>query len=170
MSLVTSNLLQSKNTVNTKNLLPGTYNGIEFFYRGETVKSGQKTVTHTFPGSDNSFDEQLGNMPRIFTIEMHVRLNNRDALDNALSTTGNGFLTLPTYKGIFIVKPINGIQKSHAINKLGLYEYTVSFSEQVGIVIPTISTVTKAFISDLARTTADIATVDLKAKLLELGI
>jgi len=133
-------------TVNDE-LNKASYRGIEFFYKSSTEAGGFKTAEHLYPGSDNFIVEQLGKVPRRFDIEARVKFDNRDAFDIALNTPGDGLLSHPMF-GFFTVK-VTQYTKSDAINDLGLYDYSIQFIVQIGLIVPTLAGITTAVISQL---------------------
>ncbi len=121
------------------------YRGIEFFYKSSSETGGFKTAEHLYPGSDNFVVEQLGKVPRRFDITARVRFENRDAFDIALNTSGPGLLSHPMF-GNFIVK-VTQYTKSDTIDDLGLYDYTIQFIVEIGLIVPTVQSITNSVIS-----------------------
>lgn len=87
----------------------GTFRGIEFNYTSSERIAGRKAVIHTFPNSDEVQSEDLGRLPRAFTLDMIVHgigaayFSRRDALHAALDKEGTGELNHPLY-GKFTVQ------------------------------------------------------------------
>jgi len=131
--------------VNSK-LKRSTYRGIQFFYRETSEEWGFKTAKHEYPGSDNVVIEQLGKKGRIFNINARVEFERRDAFDNALNTSGSGILSHPMY-GNLIVK-VGEYTKSDAVTDLGFYTYAIQFFVEIGLIIPTIESISVSAISN----------------------
>lgn len=146
----------------------GTYRGISFFYRSASETGGFKTAEHLYPGSDNFVVEQLGKVPRRFQIEAQVEFSNRDRFDNALNTAGSGILSHPMY-GNFIVKVIE-YTKTDSINNLGLYDYSVQYVVEQGLIIPTIESVSLSAINNLRAQGVEKVKNFIKTKLDYLGV
>lgn len=94
----------------------GTFRGVEFNYEVSTRISGRKAVIHTFPNSNDVQSEDLGRLPRAFTIDMIIfgvaeeYFSKRDSLFTALDTSGPGELNHPLY-GKFAVQ-LDGVYSS----------------------------------------------------------
>lgn len=117
-------------------LVRASYRGIEFFYKSSSETGGFKVAEHLYPGSDNFKVEQLGKVPRRFDIEARVKFENRDSFDNALDTSGSGLLSHPMY-GNIIVK-VTQYTKTDTIDDLGLYNYSIQFVFEFGLILPTL--------------------------------
>lgn len=117
-------------------LKSASYRGIPFFYKSSSETGGFKTAEHLYPASDNFKIEQLGKVPKRYDIEARVKFDNRDSFDNALDTQGSGLLSHPMY-GNIIVK-ITQYRKSDSIDDLRLYNYTIQFIKEIGLIIPTL--------------------------------
>jgi prophage DNA circulation protein len=123
------------------------WRGISFYYRGSTEQRGFKTVQHLYPGSNNFKIEQMGKMPKQFTISAQIDDDNRDVLDAALNASGSGILSHPKY-GNFTAK-VTTYTKSDSIDKYGLYDYSITFIIEFGLFLPSLSTLTTSAISSL---------------------
>ena len=75
------------------------FKGAEFLWRSVGTQSGRKTVTHEYPNSDFRVVEDLGALPKIFTIEAEIAEPNAGAqaskLEAALESKGAGILVHP---------------------------------------------------------------------------
>jgi prophage DNA circulation protein len=123
------------------------WRGAPFYYRGSTEQRGFKTVQHLYPGSNNFKIEQMGKMPKQFTISAQIDDDNRDVLDAALNASGSGILSHPKY-GNFTAK-VTTYTKSDSIDKYGLYDYSITFVIEFGLFSPSLSTLTTSGISAL---------------------
>lgn len=146
----------------------GSYRGIECFFEATNEDDGFDGPKFEYPGSNNFKFEQLGLKGRIFNPKLIVRLENRDAFDNALKTPGPGLLVVPEYKGTFIVK-VGAIRKQHEITKLGVYEYSVEFFVEKGLTIPTAAGITAAIVSRTRAKVLASGSALLKSGLSNLG-
>lgn len=115
------------------------YNGIQFFYRSSSEARGFKYAEHTYPGSDNFTIEQLGKVPRRFSIQAQVLFEDRDVFNAALDSGGTGLLTHPNYGNL--AGKITTYNPTDNINDLGLYEYQLEFVVEVGFIIPSVEVV-----------------------------
>ena len=122
-----------------------TYNGIQFFYRSSSEARGFKYAEHLYPGSDNFTIEQLGKVPRKFTIQAQVQFSERDVLNAALDAGGTGLLSHPMY-GNLAVK-VTTYNPTDNINDLGLYEYSLEFVVEFGFIIPTVEKIATTIVS-----------------------
>lgn len=123
------------------------YRGVTFFYKGTSENNGFKTAQHLYPGSDNFVAEQLGKAPRTFSIDAQIEFDNRDRFDNALNTSGSGILNHPMY-GSFIVKVLT-YSKNDSTDRLGLYDYSIQFIVEQGLILPTIEGISLSAINNL---------------------
>ncbi len=83
----------------TATLWPATYNGFPFYFERDEDESGRDVITHTFPNSDQWFNEDLGQHPRHFSGTAYVTGGLADVEANALIAVlliqGPGILTVP---------------------------------------------------------------------------
>jgi len=131
-------------TVNDELKAPN-FRGVPYLYRGTAETHGFKTAEHIYPGSDNVIVEQLGLVPRKFRMAIQITFENRDAFDVALNTPGNGTLVHPLY-GNFLVK-VSEYTKDDRMDVLGLYDYSVEFTVEVGIITPTGGSISPSLIN-----------------------
>jgi hypothetical protein len=81
----------------------GSYKGVQFNYRSSDRGSGRKTIYHTFPNSDEVQFEDLGRLPRSFSMELLITgigqdyFGKRDALLKVLDSPDKGELIHPLY-------------------------------------------------------------------------
>lgn len=83
-------------------LLQATFKGAAFYWDSLSTQLGKDSVSHRYPGSSRRFCEDMGRIPRVFTLEAVILggINyyaNKQALENALSSPGPGWLVHPTY-------------------------------------------------------------------------
>lgn len=110
----------------------GTFRGVQFNYEVSTRLSGRKSVFHTFPNSNDVQSEDLGRLPRAFSLDMIIHgvgeeyFSKRDALLTALDTHGPGELNHPLY-GKFTVQ-LDGVYSTvEAIASQGKATISVPF-------------------------------------------
>lgn len=127
-------------------LKEASFRGVKFFYKSSYESEGFKVAEHIYPGSDNFKIQQLGHVPRRFSIDAIVRFDDRDSFDSALRTGGTGILSHPMY-GIFLAKIGGTYTKSDTVDSLGLYAYTIPFVVEVGLIEPTISGISLSLIN-----------------------
>lgn len=102
----------------------GTFRGIQFNYETSERIAGRKSVIHTFPNSNDVQSEDLGGLPRAFTLDMIIHgigadyFSRRDALHSALDTDGHGELNHPLY-GKFTVQLDGAYTTSESITDQG---------------------------------------------------
>lgn len=81
----------------------GTFRGVPFNYETSTGIAGRKAVIHTFPNSDDVQSEDLGALPKAFSLDLIIfgvdeeYFSKRDSLFVALDTLGPGELNHPLY-------------------------------------------------------------------------
>lgn len=149
-------------------LKTASYRGIPFFYQSSTESGGFKVAEHLYPGSDNFKIEQLGQVPTRFNIECRIKFEDRDRFDNALNTQGSGILSHPMF-GNFIVK-VTEYTKSDTKNDLGLYDYSVQFVKEIGLIIPSIEGIALSVINSLRSTLVEKTSIYIKNALGVLGL
>lgn len=129
-------------------LLPASYKGVSFLATSFPVSGGRKIVKHTFPNSDKQVIEDLGLIPRSYTMDIVVtdanRSNpsesgfyiiNRDALLAKLEDGEAGKLTHPLYGDIENVK-VGTYSVNENLTSLGECRITVTFEQSEGTGIP----------------------------------
>lgn len=85
-----------------QDLLPASFNGVEFMIRNEVLPNeGRRIVLHEYPNSNERFVEDLGQLPSLFRLQAFVHGSDaaarRDALATALNAGGVGRLVLPSF-------------------------------------------------------------------------
>jgi prophage DNA circulation protein len=149
-------------------LKAGSYRGIQFFYQGTSETRGFKNAVHEYPGSDNFVIEQLGKRTQQFNMDIRIRFEDKESFDIALNTPGTGILVHPNY-GNFLVKVIE-YTKTDSVNEIGLFNYSVQFVVEVGLVIPSAQGITTAVISRLRSEAVTKASEFAQSKLKGLGL
>ena len=138
-------------------LYASSWKGVPFFSRSSSETGGFKTAKHVYPGSDNVIVEQLGKVPRDFTIPAEVRFQDGDAFDTALNTPGSGILVHQDYGNI--TAKLTEYTKEHAIESIGLYRYSLNFTVEVGVINPTATTVSTSDVNQVRIDTFDNTSV-----------
>ena len=149
-------------------LLPASFNGVPFYIDQTAREGGRRVVVHEFPQRDDPYIEDLGRLPRSFTVNAYVvgdfYMAQRLLLETALESSSTvGTLIHPTYgiQSVWI-----GKIKSAEHREVGGYA-TVEFECTVdgGVASPlSITDTVSALLSGLASLTpyleaAYIATV-----------
>lgn len=111
-------------------LLQATFKGAAFYWRSLTTELGKDSVSHRYPGSPRRFVEDMGRLPNTFSIEAMVAGNegynaNKQALENALSSPGAGWLVHPTYGRVLCTAKPATCRES--LKTLGQAIYTLKF-------------------------------------------
>lgn len=130
------------------NLQQASFKGATFYWRTLTTNLGKKSVTHNYPGTDRRFVEDMGALPRTFTIEASIfgkigtdeYFQKKQALENALSSKEPGYLVHPTYGRVYVTaKPATC---SESQKELGEARYSLTFekSDSVARPVNTVST------------------------------
>jgi len=148
-------------------LKTASYRGVSFFYKSSSETSGFKNAQHFYPGSDNFKVEQLGKMPKRFDIESRVLFQDRDRFDNALNTPGVGILSHPMF-GNFSVK-VTEYTKTDTVDDLGLYNYSIQFVVELGLIIPTIESIATSVVNTIRANVFTAATNFMKNTLGSFG-
>lgn len=82
-------------------LLPGDFRGVRFLIQRAETTGGRKSVIHEFPNTDTQTVEDLGLIPRRFTVGAILSgdqyFSTRNELIDALETAGVGVLNHPLY-------------------------------------------------------------------------
>ncbi len=85
----------------TDTIHKASFRGIPFFISSGEGPRGRRIVTHTFPGRDTAYLQDLGRKNRIFAIEGHVigddYINQLNALEAAAEAPGAAELVHPVY-------------------------------------------------------------------------
>lgn len=111
-------------------LRPASFRGVPFFWKDLSTEVGRKTARHDYPGLDEAYIEDLGQVPRQFSIEAFVLgadyMAKRDDLIIALETPGPGELVHPTYGKILVT--LDGTARvSESTREGGMAQFSLYF-------------------------------------------
>jgi prophage DNA circulation protein len=137
------------------------FRGVTFLLDSHDVESGRKVVVHEYINKGKRFVEDLGGLPRSFTIKGFVSEPNykfkRDALINALEKPGVGTLIHPFYGTVQVVAEPFTLTES--MQRLGEATFSMVFREATENIYPTQSTANSSIIDQLSSSTlTDAAT------------
>lgn len=89
------------------NLRQGSFRGVPFYWQSVDTEIGRRTARHDYPQRDDSYFEDLGKLPREFTLELYVLgpeyMAARDRLAQAFEEAGPGTLVHPTFGSLEVV-------------------------------------------------------------------
>lgn len=112
-------------------LLQATFKGVTFYWRRLDTTLGKETVTHKYPGTGKWAHEDMGALPKTFTIEAVISgggeqyMLNKENLERALTSPGPGYLVHPTYGRVLVTaKPARCIEDDKT---LGAARYSLTF-------------------------------------------
>jgi len=151
-------------------LYSASYKGVTFLMNSGTTQAGRKTVTHEYPNSDRRFVEDLGKLQKTFSIEGIITSNQddyfqrRDALINALDSSGGGVLIHPFYGSVNVVSTTYTI--SETMTQLNRAVFTMNFERADLNIFPTTSSSNLSQISSLDSAVND----SLAANIIEVYI
>ena len=109
-----------------------TFKGVPFYWKKLRTKLGKDSVSHEYAGSSRRFVEDMGQFPKVFTIEAEIGggdayLNNKQALEAAISSEGAGLLVHPTYGQVqCMAKPATCVE---SLEEVGIAKYTLTFEK-----------------------------------------
>lgn len=115
----------------TIRMLAASFRGVEFRVRSENQPTGgRRLIIHEYINSDTVYVEDIGEIPPRFNVDAFVHgsdwLEKRDALVQALNTSGSGRLVLPSF-GILEVSALKySIDQSQT--SLGEVRFSLSFA------------------------------------------
>ncbi|HVE20657.1 MAG TPA: DNA circularization N-terminal domain-containing protein [Acidocella sp.] len=120
-------------------LLPASFNGVPFLIEGTDRESGRRLVAHEFPLRNDPSQEDLGRLPRVFSIKAYVAgdlwVLERSLLETALENSSTvGTLIHPTY-GILNVW-VGKIRSSETRTVGGYATIDIEFSLDGGTASP----------------------------------
>jgi prophage DNA circulation protein len=114
------------------------FRGVTFLLDSHDVESGRKVVVHEYINKGKRFVEDLGGLPRSFTIKGFVSEPNykfkRDALINALEKPGVGTLIHPFYGTVQVVAEPFTLTES--MQRLGEATFSMVFREATENIYP----------------------------------
>lgn len=160
------------------------FKGAYFYWRRLETQLGKKTVSHNYPGTARRFVEDMGTLPKIFTIEASISgavdsdeyFQNKQALENALSSTGPGYLVHPTYGRVLATaKTATCTEESRSLNE-ARYSLTFEKSDEVSRPVGSTSTATqienkrKQAIEEITETAAEEWTTPESPGVFEMNV
>ncbi len=148
--------------------LSASFRGVPGCIQSTSMTGGFKVAEHLYPGSNNFNIEQLGRFPNKFSITWKVNSENKDAFEVALNTAGPGILVIST-RGRFLVKVNGEYTATDSQDRLGIFQYTVPFAKELGLNIPSLSTIGTAAISGLRSAGFASASAGLQSGLSSIG-
>lgn len=116
-------------------LLQASFKGVTFYWRRLSTRLGKKSVSHNYPGSSRRNVEDMGALPKTFTVEASISggvgsdqyLQNKQALEAALQSPGPGYLVHPTYGRVLVTaKPATCTEEN---TRLGEARYSLTFEK-----------------------------------------
>lgn len=119
----------------SEKLMQATFKGVPFFWRRLSTNGGKKSVSHNYPGSSRRFVEDMGALPKTFTLEASIAgglggaqyMENKQSLEAALSSPGPGWLVHPTYGRVLVTaKPFTCTEET---SRLGEAKYSLTFEK-----------------------------------------
>jgi prophage DNA circulation protein len=86
---------------------PGSFRGVGFVLDAGETKTGRRVALHEYPYRDEAWAEDLGQLPRRFTVQAFLVgddvYQQRDAMVQASEQPGNGTLVHPTFGTVEVV-------------------------------------------------------------------
>lgn len=130
--------------------------GAPFLFKsGSSPSLGRKTTTHDFVNSGSRYVEDLGNSPKIFTIEAEIHdvtgsgyQRKKKALEKVLNTAGITTLIHPTYGKQKVVPTINSVTEN-LTTELNVAKYSLTLLVADKNIFPTSKAGNKSFINRL---------------------
>jgi prophage DNA circulation protein len=108
----------------------GSFRGVEFCWKQSDTTVGRKTARHDYPLRDDAYIEDMGMLPREFTLECYVIGEDytfaRDALTSALEQEGPGILTHPTM-GTFLACVADKVRVTESTSEGGMCRFSIPF-------------------------------------------
>lgn len=127
------------------NLLPASFNNVNFLVPDESKSGGKKTVKHEYAGSDRRYVEELGELAPDYSITAIVTgfdaIQQRIRLETELKKSGRGLLIHPALGQLMVVAI--DYTSSSSDTKIGEFTFEISFSESADNITltPSISSV-----------------------------
>lgn len=111
-------------------LQKGSFRGAPFLWQKADAEVGRRTARHDYPLRDDAYFEDMGKVPREFTLEVFVLgpdyMDDRDALIAALEEPGPGTLVHPTM-GTLSVQLAGKARISELTDEGGMARFTLPF-------------------------------------------
>jgi prophage DNA circulation protein len=116
----------------TQNLGQATFKGVPFSVHMESVpEAGRKKVLHEYPNRDTRFIEDLGLLPKKFTLDAYVHgqdwIDKADNLRKVLEEATAGRLELPVLGGINNIFALTYSENSK-MTEVGIINFTLEFA------------------------------------------
>lgn len=113
------------------NMRSASFRGVSFGVTSDDKEGGRRTVVHEFPMRDEVYVEDLGAASTRFTVQAFVLgsdyMDQRDALEKALTEPGPGTLIHPWY-GEITVSQFAPYKVKHTAQDGGMCVFTLSFA------------------------------------------
>lgn len=125
----------------SKTLWAASYKGFPFFFERDEQQGGLDILVHEFPGSDQNFNEDMGESARYYSGTAYVTGDAADtqaiAFIAVLVSHGPGLLVLPT-DGPVLVRAMKPFKRTADKDRLGYLAFEVNFVRE-GATSPLIS-------------------------------
>lgn len=146
-------------------LYPATFRGVPFEFKGASRTSGgRKTVVHEYPNTDKRYVEDLGKLPRVFSLTGIIHgdgyLVRRDSLQMVLEQPGIGLLTHPFYGVILVTADPYMVVESD--ENLGIAVFNLTFRVSSENIFPSELQIAIDIVNDLVNGTKTSAAKDIK--------
>jgi prophage DNA circulation protein len=144
-------------------LEPASFRGVEFYVDSDDMVGGRRTVVHEYPNRETALVEDTGGAAKEMSFDGYVLgsdyLDKRDALLDALDTSGAGQLVHPLYK----VRNVQSGKYSVRILKSegGIARFSLQFTETDDPQYPVATSDAKTAVGDSADAAAPVAGVEL---------
>jgi len=116
----------------------GSFKGVPYLWKSSNLTGGRKTVTHEFPNKNIRFTEDLGLLPKTFSMEVTVShinyIQNRDAFIVALDNQGPGELIHPTLGSLKV--QVTTYTLNETISDIGNAKFSITFERTGENVFP----------------------------------
>ena len=134
-------------------LHPASFRNVGFLVSTESVSRGKKTVIHEYPNSDERYVEEIGKLPRTFSLTAIVHgddaINQRIRLENALERPGIGRLIHPVYGELFVKSLTFRVTSNQT--EIGQFTFDIEFSDSREYIAPEPDTPSNPTITALAQ-------------------
>jgi prophage DNA circulation protein len=141
-------------------LQQGKFRNAPFFWKSAETDLGRRTARHDYPFRDDAFFEDMGKVPREFTLEMYVigadYMEARDLLARAFEAPGPATLVHPTL-GTLKVVVCGRVKLREATDEGGMARFTATFVLAGDNKFPTAVVDTVSAVSGRASQASDVA-------------
>lgn len=145
------------------------WRGVQFLVPNESEDTGQKSVLHEYPNSDERFVEQLGKIPSTFKMEAIIHgvlaIQERIRLKEALLVPGLGDLVHPIYGTVRAKALPFSIRSSQS--RMGEFVFSLEFAVSKENVTPTPETATEQTVTQASLDVRDALNVALEVNYIE---